>query len=343
MLHLPEYYFYKFKFDAGSASFMHMSRQSFKDSAFLDRRIRAIPGASMEYLLADLLPLWHETGLRTKGVNYIFHTAYCCSTLLSRIIDVNNKTLVYREPIALHQLAVMRRRKKHVPENLLEYWDEYLDLTIGMLSKTWSGRECPIIKATDSCNNVIDRLLAKRPGSSAILMYSQLEDFLISNLKSAGRREFMRKLLNRARLDAVEIPSLHDIDTRTLDDARAAAFVWMVQMQSYREVLRGQAGACKTLDASKLLASPRDTFSAVSRHLDLKLTSEDIHKVLAGPAWNRHAKDISIGDYGTEQRLQEKKSLFTRFEKEITGGINWVTSFPGWCSHVEFGADIRDS
>jgi len=337
----PEYYLQKFNFEAGTGVFSRMSRQSFRDSAFLDERLQAAGESQFELPLTGLLGGCQQPGQTGRQPAYLFHTAYCCSTLLSRALDVAGRTLVYREPVALHQLAVMQRRRNEVPDALLQRWDTLLGLAIRMLSKSWSPAEVPVIKATDSCNNIINRLLGHSPGSAALLLYSQLGDFLVANLKSDGRRQFLRRLLGRSILDAAADPLLREVDARSLDDARAAAFVWMVQMLSYRNALEGQAGRCRALDVSHLLARPERVLPAVADHLGLALTDEEVSAVLQGPVWHTHSKDGSIGEYNAQERARDKTSLSLDLEREIMVATDWVRTFPGWSGHIEFAAALN--
>ncbi|MDB4307993.1 hypothetical protein N9985_01760 [Gammaproteobacteria bacterium] len=255
------------------------------------------------------------------------------------MLDQDGLTLVYREPVTLHQLAVIQRRRNVIPSTLLVYQDDLFDLVAGMLSKTWSSSEVPIIKATDSCNNIIDRLLSHQPGSTAILLYSQLEDFLISNLKSPGRRNFLGKLVKRSQYDAAGIKSLAKLDISSLDTACAAAFVWIVQMHLYRNIMTTGGVTCMPLDAEDLLRDPAAILSAVCSHLDLGISEKDILRTLDSPVWSRHAKDNSVKKYGLIRRQEEKGALRSALGEEITRAVAWVNSFPGWSEHVDLNAD----
>ena len=209
-----------------------------------------------------------------------------------------------------------------------------------MLSKTWATNEVPIIKATDSCNNIIDRLLSHQPRSTAILLYSQLEDFLVSNLKSPGRRNFLGKLVKRAQYDAAGIQPLAKIDVSSLDTACAAAYVWIVQMHLYRNIMATDGDACMPLDAEDLLRDPLTVLSSACSHLDLGISEKDIIRTLDSPVWSRHAKDNSIKKYSNIMRQEEKKALSSALGEEISRAIAWVNSFPGWSEHVDFNRDL---
>lgn len=323
---LPEQYFHRFDFESNHASFIQMNRQSFKTSPFLDNRIDRISDLVTKIDQEEYLTL-EDSALRKKKCKFIFHTAYCCSTLLSRALDIDNKTLAYREPISLHQLAVMKRRPEMFSADQFDSWDKYLRFTLQMLSKTWGKKEIAIIKATDSCNNIIVDIAAVIPDSS-LLLYSKLEDFIASNLKSDGRRRFLKNFVMRSSKDAYSFPVVSSINANILNDAKSAVYVWMVQMLSYEATVK--RSHCKTLDAANLLDRPQHYLSSLSQYFELDLNHADIEGIIQGPAWNRHAKISEKASFSSEDRLKEKTNVISQNKSDIRAAIQWAYKLYDW-------------
>lgn len=326
----PENYFHKLDLRNNQALFIKMDRGSFKESPFLDNRIKCVSNVSnavnLESEFLDNLISTNQYPVRV----FIFHIAYCCSTLLSRAVDVSNKTLVYREPVSLHQLAVIQRRKEQFASYYIDHWWQYLNFTLQMLSKTWSEHQVPIIKATDSCNNIISNVMKASENSTAILLYSKLKDFIASNLKSKGRRDFLKNFVTRSTKDAKRFSIFDSIDPASLDDAKSATFVWMVQIMLYQDAVTKNAIQCKTLDAEKLLNDPFNKLVAVNKYLDLKLTSDEIKIIINGPAWNKHAKNISNVTYSSKDRKNEKSKVLEQNSFQVEEAVKWSQSFNDW-------------
>jgi hypothetical protein len=264
----PGLYFQKYDFSEGITIFREMTRESFRESSFLDDRL--VSPTHNRYGLAIDQAMAAAPASDLPPSRMIFHTAYCCSTLLSRALDIAGRTLVYREPVHLHHLAAARRRRPgEIPQYIIDRWPEYFHFSLSMLSKKWGADEVTIIKPTDSCNNIITDILALHEGARAILLYSQAREFIVSNLKSAERREVLKDFVTRSlRENALDVPALHSVDVFGLSDAESAAYVWMTQIQSYRKALSERADQCICIDAANLLSDTRRMLMA-SSHLEL--------------------------------------------------------------------------
>ena len=88
--------------------FARVSKATYRGSAFLDHRIRplpdavrSLPGKEVDVLLRCVAP---------QPAGWIFHTAFCASTLLATCLDDEGRTLVLREPAVLSRLAAFERR-----------------------------------------------------------------------------------------------------------------------------------------------------------------------------------------------------------------------------------------
>jgi len=338
----PDLYFQKYDFRTGSAIFREMTRDSYRESAFLDDRLLSPNPELYGFSIDQAMAIDLTSSL--PPYRLIFHTAYCCSTLLSRALDISGRTMVYREPVHLHQLAVARRRFTEFPQLVTGRWPELLRFSLSMLSKVWSGNEVSIIKPTDSCNNIIIDILALDGGSRAVLLYSQAREFIASNLKSAGRRRFLKNFLGRSiRENALDSGSiLHSVDASGLPDAESAAYVWMTQILSYRKALSERADQCACIDSARLLSNTRCALMDCNQFLEIGLSETDIDAVVDSGLWQRHAKDATRS-YSSAERQHEMQFISKHLETEIQAGMAWLEQFDGWNAPVRFEGEIGTS
>ena len=98
---------YWVKYAGNQAVFASMTRESYFQSIFTDsaRIMASLPSPT----LIELDKLLIAGDIRKPNplpINFIFHTANCGSTILSRALDLPERTIAYREPYPLRQLGV---------------------------------------------------------------------------------------------------------------------------------------------------------------------------------------------------------------------------------------------
>ncbi|MEZ5543249.1 MAG: hypothetical protein R3F42_14605 [Pseudomonadota bacterium] len=334
----PGLYLQKYDFEAGVAVFRDMTRDSFRQSSFLDSRIVSPTARTHTFALDEVL----DSVPSPEPARLLFHTAYCCSTLMSRALDVAGSTLVYREPVHLHQLAVARRRADDFPRYVSARWGELLRFSMSMLSKGWHAGERSIIKPTDSCNNIIADILSLHENSRAVLLYAQADDFIAANLKSAGRRMFMRRFVGRALRDNMldRHSELHSLQVGDLTEAQLAAYVWMTQVRSYNSALDALPHRCVCVDSATLLDNARCVLSESSDFLGLGLDAQVLASIMQSGIWNKHAKDTSK-QYTSAERQREMASLMSHIGPEVNAGLEWIERFDGWKRTVRYARELN--
>ena len=102
-----EWFVYQARID-GTAEVVSMTAESYRESAFLDDRIK-LPKDPVSYTVkfADLINL--AGNISALATAYIFHISHVGSTLLARIAGEVPGVLALREPLLLRWLSDMRR------------------------------------------------------------------------------------------------------------------------------------------------------------------------------------------------------------------------------------------
>src|SRR4051812_12611575 len=95
-----------FCFDGDQAIFQPMDRAAYRRTIFLDRRIKPAGGDAYAFPVDRLTA--HAGRMTVPRTGWIFHVAHCGSTLLARALDLTDRSLVLREPLALRQIGVER-------------------------------------------------------------------------------------------------------------------------------------------------------------------------------------------------------------------------------------------
>ena len=164
-----------------------------------------------------------------RRARYIFHTAFCGSTLLARTLDSAGSRFCYREPGVLNSLGWQRQWKVESPTK----WKRAIEWVYFMLSRWASAGEVPIVKTHNNALGLVGDLLTPHlaaPAGTALFLYSSLEDYLLSVLKTQQRREWVRDQLSA---DTVIAEIARPYMPSKLTDAEAAALCWVAHIAAY--------------------------------------------------------------------------------------------------------------
>lgn len=311
------------QFDAGrgALAFAQISREGLAREAFLDDRMR---GSVTDAASAALDDLKSRITPRQRPA-FIFHTAFCCSTLMARALDHPGASLALKEPNVLMDLANAYRvagDKGAQAETVI------LDL----LARPHIGNERVLIKPTNTANNLVDHL--PRYGSRAVLLYGDLRGFLVSVIKKGEAcRAFVRKQYNIFALDPVGVGSIPQRQALGFTDLQIAAFVWRHQMELFTRALQSDTpDRLRSLDFRKLLSAPAATLSAAADHLDLAIPSNAIHAAASGPIFKTDSK-FQDQSYDAAARGKDEAAIAAQWDAELS-------AIEGWAMGLKLATDI---
>lgn len=283
--------------DAEHLDFVPMSYASYHRSTFLDRRIQPAAPEVYRAALRDLAA--HP--LPADDIHYIFHSAYCCSTLLASALSELPGMLVLKEPVTLLQLANGMVPRRQLP------------LVRALLARRNDPAHWVVVKASSSCSVLGAELLEQAPSARALFLYSDLRSFLLAVVKDPSRAGRMRETLARSgtceALGAWWPDGAPVADVAALDDASLAAWVWIGRLRAFARMQR-QAGPQRVaaLDGTRVADAPADALDATLAALALPAAPADRARVLAGDVWRRHAKAPSMA-YDRDMRERELGEL----------------------------------
>jgi hypothetical protein len=314
----PEYYPLRVDFQKQIMAFVRMSRDTYRDSVFLDSRTRYLRGRLRTLRLDDLLLAAASTESAARNVNYILHPAFCCSTLLARYFELLPFCLVLKEPLLLTQLAISS------PEALPK-WKETFELSIRLLTRTYDETQTVIIKVHEPCNSLGQRLLKADVKSTVTFLMTPLRHFILSVLKSEERRSWVRRRVCGEMASGGKAWGLEDVLPSDLSDAQAAACMWM-RNNSLCEQLSASSERARVflLESDQLIESAYETLRALVRFCRLPLDEIQIAWLVQHPSMRRYSKDVSLA-YDANSRRREFAELERRFGHDADLGAEWAT------------------
>lgn len=254
-----------------------------------------------------------------EPVHFIFHSAFCCSTLLARAFDIEGKSMGLKEPVILNDIVGWRLRGADS-----RGVGEALDHALTLLAQPFNPGEACIIKPSNLLNGLAPGIMTLRPAAKALLLHAPLDIFLKSVAKKGmwGRLWVRDLMVKQLKENLIQLGLDHE-QLLGITDLQAAAVGWLAQ-----HALFGKMAATlgpqrvRTLDSETLLSRPRDTVDELAKLFGVMLSSGEIDAIASGPAFTEHSK--IGGAFGSAARLDEYAEAYALHSEEIEKVSHWA-------------------
>ncbi len=237
----------------------------------------------------------------TAPVHFIFHSAYCCSTMLARAFDIEGVSMGLKEPVVLNDMIGWRRRGADANRQR-----DVIEQSLTLMSRPFGEDRAVIIKPSNICNPLAIEMLRMRPEAKALLLYAPIEGFLKSIAKKEmWGRIWVRDVLIGTLKDGYAIGGFSNDELLKLTDLQVAAIIWLSQHALFAKIVDTIGpDRVKTMDSDTFLAQSPATIAALSDLYGLKLSDAQIDAVTQGPAFTSHSKL----DQGTPGQVFDAKA-----------------------------------
>ncbi|MGU3389567.1 hypothetical protein [Sphingomonas sp. M1A8_2b] len=252
-------------------------------------------------------------------IHFVFHSAFCCSTLIARAFDRPGWAMGLKEPTILNDLIGWRRRGDKGPDMA-----RVLDDVLTLLARPFAPGEAVIVKPSNAINALAAPILALRPDARALLLYAPLRTYLGSIAKKGiDGRLWVRVLLLGLLDDKLVDLGFAPRDYLGLTDLQVAAVGWLAQQALFARIV-AQFGTerVRTLDSETLTRNPATAMRALSSLFGLPLDDAGLAAIVRGPAFTRHSK--LEADFGLADRVQEHRDAADTHADEIDKVLAWA-------------------
>lgn len=252
---------------------------------------------------------------KPPAAHFIFHTAFCCSTLLTRAMDRPGRSFGLKEPYLLVELAALGRRGGLDPA--------LLAVALDLFSRSFEAGERIVIKPGNDANLLIAPLLGASPDSRALLLSSALDDFLLSVAKKGmWGRLWARRLYRRVREEGGPDAGFSEAELFQQTDLQIAAMGWILQRARFVEMTARFPGRLVSLDSAALLADRPGTIARLDVHYGFPAQARE--EAGLPDAFAEHAKELGRR-YDSAERHRELADLQAIFAEEIGMVVQWAT------------------
>ena len=325
LLKNPEWFPIGLSQDYRTIQFGRVSRDDLAEEAFLDQRMSGSIKAIQEHPVREIVAQAGEFPAELPV--FVFHSAFCCSTLLARAFDAPGRCLSLKEPDVLMGLANALRMQKDSAANT-----ELLRVVLGLLARRFKPGESILVKPTNSANRLLAHVLDL--GAPVLVLYGDLRSFLVSVIKKGEAcKAFIRTQYNIFSLDDGGLAGIPSRQAMTFTDLQVATLVWRHQLETFQRELTQRTGDnIVSLDFRKLLEEPAATLDAVARHLGLPHDRATLDDIARGPVFARNSK-FSDRDYDAGQRARDEASL----EQQHSDALKQIDE---WARSLNLGTDF---
>jgi len=306
----PELFAARIHLTNDKAWFVKMSRKTYRESVFLDPlRIKGtcVIEADIPWLAQTCEQIsWQPTP-------FIFHSAFCGSTLMSQVLETIFNCISLREPELLgnliHYLAanVSEEDKKNWFTNFLK-----------LMSRRYQADSPVIVKANDYANPLMPEFIRRQTQDTPVLfMYTPLNEFTAACLKVQSRRDWIKQ-----RYFSVK-PALPEVFRHYVEDSvdesndgEMAAVYWSYNMAMYLQAYTSGKESVRNLNFNDMLADPLKVIKLCGKYFKLTVV-EDINieeKIEA--SFGVYSKNSTV-KYSPGQRSQELNKQLDLYQQEL--------------------------
>lgn len=310
---------------ADTLVFARLTRDAHRRAVFVDRRF---VGQSQQSLPMPLSELSSDAVRRARApMHFIFHTAHCCSTLLTRALDIPGVSMGIKEPAVLVSFAQHWANARQTPGAL-----DAFSVTLDLLSRPLSPGETQIVKPSNVATHLIPEIFHLRPDAKALVLWSGLETFLGAIVRrGADGRAFARQVF-QGFADAIPLdPTFSREELLIQTDLQLAAQVWLMQMAFLGSVIRRHGSTrIRVLNSDTFLAQPARTLRALAQHFSLALDAERCAEIAAGPVFREHAKQ-PLAPFDAAAHRAQNDALDEAHASEVAVTKAWAVRLARQC------------
>ena len=276
----PDLFPYKIDIVSNKVFFVVLDQKKYKKSFFV-----LSPGTEPGYLqgglafsvnLSEIQRIFEKHKSKNRSA-IIFNHGFCCSTLLSRLIEESFDVLALKEPPLLHDLkALLKKDKNH----------ELKDIIFSIHNRTYSKKQKVLLKPSDYAFDLISE--SEKRNIPSIYLYSPLREYIASCIKG----ERVNWINNRfIAAEPEKIINFLGASSSNQDHSKPiiqATLYWCYFAKRFQHV-SSKTNNLLAINSSTLLANPSITYQ-VGSHLNLKRRFNLFEKRNRSKLLNTYAK-----------------------------------------------------
>jgi hypothetical protein len=284
----PLWFPWRFDEAADAFQFRRLTRDDHASATFLTEEY--LGAAPVERAARTALPVTTQA-----PIHFIFHSAFCLSSVLARAFDLPGAAMGLKEPMLFNDLAGWQLRGARGPQLA-----QAMEASLALLARPFGHGEAILVKPSNVANALIAGTLQLRPQSRALLLHAPLPVYLGSiTRKGLDGRLWVRDLLLKQMTQGLHDFGFDSGDYLAQSDLQVAAMGWLAQQRLFGRLAERLGDRVRTLNSDLVTARPADVMAALGQLFGISL---DVPAVIAGPAFTRHSKHGTDFDAAARER-----------------------------------------
>lgn len=292
-----------------SLTMRKLPRERLAGTAFLADIAQESGYDTAELPLSALGPLTPDPAV---PVTFIFHTAFCRSTLLVRALEHPGISTGLSEPGIIASLAGAGAAGQGA-----------LAPVAALLARPWGAGEAVFIKPTNHANMLAPALMRAVPHARGVLMSNPLPSFLAAVVRKGmmGRRwgrQLYLEMMSYAGMDL----GMDGREQFLMTDLQATGLAWFLNQRFLAAMVQNFGARVRVLDGDAFGRDPAATLAAVYRFAGQAVSPGQIAAIASGPVFARDAKTGE--DYAVKSARDEAATRSSVTDDEIAKVGEWV-------------------
>jgi hypothetical protein len=254
----------------------------------------------------------------TAPIHFIFHSGFCCSTLLAACFDQPGIATGFSEPTILNDIVGYRQRGA-APSMI----GSVLDSALTLLARPFAGDQASVVKPSNIVNGLASAIMKLRPDARAILIHAPVEDFVtsIARKRLTGRLWGRTLYLAMRRENLTDLLGFNDYDTLSQTDLQVAACAWLGQQALFAALIREHPDRVRSISSERFLADPEDALRAGFNLFDLDFKESHLEFAMTG---TMHRDSKTGKSFGLADRRADYELALQSYGEEIQQVSIWA-------------------
>jgi len=298
---------------SGLVQFLRLPEKAFPGAAFLADYTSETALDSATISLDELAVMQPETG----PLHFIFHTAFCRSTLLVRTMNIEGAVTGMSEPGIIASLA-----------NAGDAGTRFIEPCLKLLARPHKSPkgvvQAVFVKPTNHANRLLPTLMQAVPHAKAVMLSNSLPAFLQAvNRKGLIGRRWARNLYLEVQSYAPLDLGVDPRENFLLSDMQIAGLAWLLQRRWFELNMSGPSGArMRSLESDRFNDDRAGSLHAIANFAGLALTAAQADNAANSEIFATHAK--LGGNYAAREQRAAEKSASRMFDEEVGMVGEWI-------------------